>query len=155
MIKHKKFMGLGLSTLLVSGAVSAGGMMMQRGMMMHGGTARQHQIMMGGVPAPYGSLRNPIPASETVVEQGAKLYQTYCASCHGQRGDGDGPAARQLSPPPANLRQTLHMGMMAGDGYLMWTLSEGGKPFNTAMPPFKSVLAEDDRWKIIDFLRTL
>jgi mono/diheme cytochrome c family protein len=38
------------------------------------------------------------------VAQGRALYLRYCASCHGLMGEGDGPIARALSTPPANLR---------------------------------------------------
>jgi mono/diheme cytochrome c family protein len=44
---------------------------------------------------------------------------------------------------------------MATDGYLSWTIAEGGVPLQTAMPPFKSILKEDDIWKIIIYLRQL
>lgn len=35
------------------------------------------------------------------VENGAKIYQEYCAQCHGAEGKGDGPAASGLEPKPA------------------------------------------------------
>ena len=44
---------------------------------------------------------------------------------------------------------------IAGDGYLMWAISEGGGQLGTAMPAFRDALSETDRWKIIRFLRTL
>jgi mono/diheme cytochrome c family protein len=34
---------------------------------------------------------------------GRVLYQTYCASCHGAGGKGDGPVAPILMTPPADL----------------------------------------------------
>jgi mono/diheme cytochrome c family protein len=39
------------------------------------------------------------PESDTRLE----LFATYCASCHGALGLGDGPVARSLSPRPADL----------------------------------------------------
>ncbi len=42
-------------------------------------------------------------ADEAVIK-GRRLYLEYCASCHGLTGEGDGPVARALSTPPANLR---------------------------------------------------
>lgn len=44
---------------------------------------------------------------------------------------------------------------MASDGYLLWTISEGGVPVGTAMPPFKGALKEDDIWAIITYVRGL
>jgi mono/diheme cytochrome c family protein len=36
---------------------------------------------------------------------GSEMYTTWCASCHGAQGKGDGPAAAALKKPPANLTQ--------------------------------------------------
>ncbi len=38
------------------------------------------------------------------VRAGQKYFMRYCASCHGTNGTGDGPVAKSLSKPPANLR---------------------------------------------------
>ena len=43
-------------------------------------------------------------AQEGAAARGKRLYLSYCASCHGMRGEGDGPVARALTTPPANLR---------------------------------------------------
>jgi mono/diheme cytochrome c family protein len=40
------------------------------------------------------------------ADDGADLYQTHCASCHGVEGRGDGPAATALTPPPTNLTKS-------------------------------------------------
>jgi mono/diheme cytochrome c family protein len=37
------------------------------------------------------------------IEFGKEEYVTSCASCHGERGKGDGPAARSLNKPPTDL----------------------------------------------------
>jgi len=42
--------------------------------------------------------------AETGIEQGKVLYVALCASCHGTRGEGDGPVAAALSTRPSNLR---------------------------------------------------
>jgi len=34
---------------------------------------------------------------------GQKLFQTYCATCHGKDAKGDGPMARSLKTAPADL----------------------------------------------------
>src|ERR1700678_3031278 len=38
-----------------------------------------------------------------VPMQGAKLYQIYCASCHGEDAKGHGPMAVWLKVPPSDL----------------------------------------------------
>ena len=39
------------------------------------------------------------------VALGRQIYLERCASCHGLSGEGDGPVARALTTPPANLRR--------------------------------------------------
>ena len=34
---------------------------------------------------------------------GKAMFETYCTSCHGKEGKGDGPAAAALKKPPADL----------------------------------------------------
>lgn len=40
---------------------------------------------------------------EPVLDIGREYYVQYCASCHGERGRGDGPVAGVLDPKPADL----------------------------------------------------
>ena len=39
------------------------------------------------------------------LNHGRELFVTYCAACHGLEGDGKGPAAVGLRPPPRNFKQ--------------------------------------------------
>ena len=39
------------------------------------------------------------------------------------------------------------------DEYLLWSIAEGGKQFDTEMPAFKDALAREDIWKIIAYMR--
>lgn len=41
------------------------------------------------------------PGSPAFV--GSELFRTYCATCHGQSGKGDGPLAEMLKTRPADL----------------------------------------------------
>ncbi|HBZ72122.1 MAG TPA: hypothetical protein DEP35_21290, partial [Deltaproteobacteria bacterium] len=89
--------------------------MMGPGMMGPGSVARHHQAMMSGIPAPYSSLKNPLPRTPETVQRGAAVYAKSCASCHGVTGRGDGEAGRGLSPPPANLAWLSQMPMAQWD----------------------------------------
>ncbi len=43
------------------------------------------------------------PDQRRTAPSGRRLYLSYCASCHGKDGKGDGPAAAALRTPPSNL----------------------------------------------------
>ena len=46
---------------------------------------------------------NRVPIAPTSMASGAEMYNTYCASCHGKEGRGDGPAASAFKNPPTDL----------------------------------------------------
>lgn len=121
---------------------------------MGAGMPRHRLARVGGMPATYWGLRNPLAPVSKDIAAGQALYVAHCASCHGEQGQGDGPAADALWPRPANLRWVLGR-PMASDGYLMWVIAEGGAALGSAMPAFRDVLSETERWKILLFLRSL
>jgi high-affinity iron transporter len=48
----------------------------------------------------------PVPLGPTAVpdlKRGAALYASQCAACHGAAGDGRGPMAAKLDPPPIDF----------------------------------------------------
>jgi len=159
--KQKYMLAIVVILLQFSTALSAQGMMNKREMMMRHrmmdhSMQRHHSSMRpGGIPAPYGVMINPLPPSQENIARGAELFQTFCSSCHGKEGQGDGPAGAALKPRPANLTRFIRMPPLSRDSYLIWTISDGGAQFKTAMHSFKQSISEQDRWKIIHFLRTL
>ena len=64
----------------------------------------------------------------------------------------DGDAGLDLVPSPALLARLMDV-QGTVDEYLLWTISEGGAPFGTAMPAFKNRLTEDQIWQIVAYLR--
>lgn len=103
------------------------------------------------LPAEYAGKRNPL-GGDAVVAAGAELFRVNCASCHGDRADGHGPASVGLVPPPADFRGGTVLAQHS-DAYLYYRLSLG-KP-GTAMPSFHGVLDETERWQVITYLRSV
>ena len=100
---------------------------------------------------PTTYMRPSIAYHAISVANGMFLYGQSCAVCHGVAGYGDGPAAADLKPKPADLTARHAATHTAGDLY--WWLSHVIK--ETAMPGFKDSFNEDDRWDLINFLRAL
>ena len=43
------------------------------------------------------------PIKPVIASDGAAMFQSYCAACHGKAARGDGPAAAALKKTPADL----------------------------------------------------
>lgn len=99
-------------------------------------------------------LRNPLaptggqPVSPQALEQGKKLYNTYCIVCHGPQGRGNGPVAGGAMQP-ADL--TSERVRTQSDGALYATIRNG---FAT-MPAYGERLTPPERWQVILYVRTL
>jgi mono/diheme cytochrome c family protein len=94
------------------------------------------------------AAKNPVAKSEKVMAQAKKTFEQSCASCHGPKGLGDGAAAATLPVKPANW--TSPDIQKQSDGEIFWKISEGRGP----MPPWKTILSENDRWAMVHFIRT-
>lgn len=149
--------GLGLCGIAAASAQMGGygmgggmGPGMQGGMM---GNPRHVFYMHTGLPPDYAGKTDPLADTPAVLAEGRKLYAANCAACHGAEAAGDGPMANTLNPPPPNLAWTLS-GPVAQDDFLYWTIAEGGAPFGSAMPAFKSTLKPNEIWSIVSALRS-
>ncbi len=106
-------------------------------------------------PLPRGSLPDE---QVTLVEEGRKVYQTYCVGCHGAAGDGNGDAARFMHPPPRNFVlanfkfSSTRSGQLPSDDDLKRTIRLGLR--GSAMPAFP-LLPDRSIDSLVAFLKTL
>ena len=94
-----------------------------------------------------------------MIARGKEIYTTRCAVCHGDTGDGKGPAGVVLPVKLPDLRDQKMTSEMAGN-YWFWRVSEGGtvepfKSMGSAMPAWKGELSVEDRWAVIAYQHTL
>jgi mono/diheme cytochrome c family protein len=116
----------------------------------HSHSPDDHMAGAHDVPAEAAAVPNPIEANHESLEAGEQLFATNCAVCHGESGQGDGPGAAGLEKPPANLNAGHVQGLT--DGALFYIVSHG-RP-DTPMPAWDNVLNEEQRWQVVNYLRT-
>jgi high-affinity iron transporter len=91
------------------------------------------------------------PSAPPDLEQGAQLFSSACASCHGATGRGDGPAASGLNPKPASFQSAEVMaGLTPFKAFNVIRFGVKG----TAMVPFDA-LDEAQRWALAFYVLTL
>jgi putative copper export protein/mono/diheme cytochrome c family protein len=106
------------------------------------------------VPAyPTSFYTSPTNFDAVGIAHGADLFAQNCASCHGADGHGDGPRAKGMDIPPADLT-AAHLWDHA-DGELFWWLTHGMESprGGVSMPGFGGKLDDDQIWALIDFIR--
>lgn len=93
-----------------------------------------------------------LPKRPLNVADGAALYEANCASCHGVRGLGDGPAGATLNPKPPAIgdAKTMHDVTPA---MMFRKISIGVN--GTAMPSFSANLTPEQRWNVVMYLSSL
>ncbi len=93
-------------------------------------------------------IQNPTPE---LIAKGKELFKNTCASCHGDNGDGNGPAGLNLNPKPRNFhaKEGWTNGRRFAD--MFKTLTEG--ILKNGMAAYEYIPA-DDRFALIHFIRT-
>lgn len=102
------------------------------------------------VPDKYKNMKSPVKSDGASIATGKALWNTHCKSCHGSKGLGDGSKAAQLKTEPGNFSTAEFKSQ--SDGSIFYKTTEG----RDDMPSFKKKIAdEDDRWAIVNFIRSL
>jgi mono/diheme cytochrome c family protein len=117
-------------------------------LLMMTGWALAHEKTGWMAPVEANKMKNPVQPTKASIDKGKEVYEKKCASCHGDKGDGKGPASTGLSPKPTNFRE-FH-GKNMTDGEHFWKITTGRGP----MPSFKKDLTEEERWQVINYINT-
>ena len=107
---------------------------------------------------PFGEpqMLGGISVSAEDLNAGHEKYILYCYACHGENGDGQGPASAYLRPPPRNFKDGIFKfaGVPAGelphDDHLVNLVRRGLT--GTAMLPWD--VPEVELKKIIHYIKT-
>jgi len=100
-------------------------------------------------------VKNPLPLTSNNIEEGKKLFTTFCSPCHGVQGQGDGLVVSHGYPPPPSYSkgQSSRGGAMKDltDGKIYHTITYGVN----AMGSYASQVAPEERWKIVMYVHHL
>jgi mono/diheme cytochrome c family protein/thiol-disulfide isomerase/thioredoxin len=94
---------------------------------------------------PAANKPEPVPA--TAANRGEMLFITYCSSCHGPEGHGDGQSALTLRPPPRDFAARPWRFAVTRESIRKVTLD--GIP-GTAMPASRAALTPADVDAIVE-----
>ncbi len=98
--------------------------------------------------SPDSELRNPIAPTQESVARGKSLFEINCQICHGQTSAERGPVGKKLVPPPPGLDHDMVKGLSDSTIFKAITFGFG------RMPIFKDKLLPEERWSLVNFLRT-
>jgi DMSO reductase family type II enzyme heme b subunit len=97
----------------------------------------------------------PVLAQAGDAAAGKAVYERKCAGCHGDKGDGKGPAAELLAPKPRDFTAGLYKirttANKAPTDQDLFRIITDGMP-GTSMPPW-AVLSEKDRWNLVAYVK--
>lgn len=95
-------------------------------------------------------LENPLPVTREHLEKGREVYNIYCITCHGAKGEGDGPViGPNRFPAPPSLHTDQARGYRDGTIYHFITKGQG------KMPSHALQIEPEERWQVILYLRAL
>ena len=114
---------------------------------LHGGEAHYRT-------ADPASHFSPIKSwSPEIIEQGKKLYFTYCHQCHGVQHDGQGTVGQSFAPLPTDLR--IPRVQSTPEGVMFKEISFGVDRPDARQPALATTIFPDDRWKIVHYVKSL
>ncbi len=119
------------------------------------------QITFRGTTMSIVGLENPLRTRGEMDDHmrvGRRVYVQNCVACHGDRLDGDGHYAQAFSPPPLSFTDPGTIAQLE-ESFVFWRIAKGGPglpregtPWDSAMPAWEDILAEDEIWAVIIYL---
>lgn len=107
------------------------------------------------LPENADKTKNPTPATPESIAKGKELYlertKGNCIFCHGEAGSGNEANLARLRRKPADLSNKERMTAMT-DGVLFWKVTKG---ITGIMPPGEQRMNEEERWNVVNYIRTL
>lgn len=98
-----------------------------------------------------------VPGKHASISAGKDIYDTFCSACHGAKGDGRGPAAKNLTGVKPRDFTSKDFVIEGHEQQIKQTIFEGaaktfhGSPY---MPQWKTTLSDGQITDIVEYLKT-
>jgi len=99
-------------------------------------------------PAAGQAMQNPLRRTKDVLLRGQTVFNTYCMTCHGPAGEGDGSIVPKFPRPPTLQSEKIRAWK---DGEFFHIITAG----RNLMPSYASQITPGDRWAAIHYIRVL
>ncbi len=105
----------------------------------------------------WSAAQAPESQRQRLEAEGKVVYLRHCAGCHGEQGDGKGPAAAMLIVKPRDFTSGIYKfgstpnGSLPTDEDLYKVITRG--LYRTSMPEW-SLLSEKERVGVVQYLKT-
>jgi cytochrome c oxidase cbb3-type subunit 2 len=107
-------------------------------------------------PVKEEHVKNPLAGDPKAIEEGKKLYVTFCAACHGEKGEGGiGPSLVDKTflyvegdVPDDDYLEVINNGTQPG-------MVEDGRTAKGGMPPFASTMDKNKIWSLVSYIRSI
>jgi len=97
-------------------------------------------------------IDNPYAITDDGLARGKELYNTFCAICHGEKGDGNGYLARDGGAYPVAPAQLISDEFTAASNGRFYHSIMYGK---NLMGSYKDKISYEERWQVIHYIRSL
>jgi mono/diheme cytochrome c family protein len=94
-------------------------------------------------------IKAPLEVTEATLKRGQERFNIYCAPCHDRTGAGRGIVVQRGYPPPVDL--TGDRVKTFADGEIFNVITHGVRN----MPSYAAQVPQEDRWKIVTWVRVL
>ncbi|WP_369047979.1 cytochrome c [Tenacibaculum sp. UWU-22] len=100
-----------------------------------------------GYEAAKANLKSPLPVNQANLDNGKKMFDIYCAICHGQKGDGNGvlPQRDKFNGVPNYKDREIT------EGSIYFVIMHG----RNLMGSHASQLTPKERWQVVQYVEKL
>ncbi len=93
-------------------------------------------------------VKNPLaPLTGKELEEAGRLFNINCAICHGAKGEANGP----MAPKVGGVKSIIASSPTFSDGRIFFVMTYG----QNNMGSYASQLSREQRWRIVQYIRTL